>query len=376
MTDINTEHSAKNSRILIVDDSPKNVEILQNFLHKNGYQVLTAFDGVQAFEMCKVHLPDLILLDIIMPKMNGYETCASLKKEETTKDIPVIFLSSLTDINDLIQGFQYGAVDYITKPFNSHEILVRIKTQLDLKNSKETIQIQKKNYQQLVNVLCHDITNPFNTITTLVDFLKSNKNNINKMLETIEKAAQNGLGIINMVRENIAIEEGKRKLKLRSSNLRYLLNISIGLIRREFSKKNIKLNIEIDPDYYVLVENTSFVNSVLNNIFTNAIKFSTSGQNIDVTATEDGYWIYLKVQDQGIGIPPKLLDNLFDMTQQTHRAGTDGEPGTGFGMPLAYRFMQYYGGSIEVQSVDKRENPTEHGTTVILKLLKTEGAKQ
>ena len=148
MTEFSTTHLSKKSRILVVDDSPKNVEILQNFLLRHGYQVLTAFDGTQAFEICKRHLPDLVLLDIIMPKMNGYETCASLKKEESTKDIPVIFLSSLTDIDDLIQGFQFGAVDYITKPFNSHEILVRIKTHLDLKNSWETIQTQKKNYQQ------------------------------------------------------------------------------------------------------------------------------------------------------------------------------------------------------------------------------------
>jgi class 3 adenylate cyclase len=130
----------RESRILIVDDTPKNIQLLGTILRKEGYQINIAQNGLQALEVVGQMPPDLILLDVMMPELDGFETCRRLKGEPSTQDIPVIFLTAKVDMEDIVKGFELGAVDYVTKPFNSAELLSRVSTHLELKAAREKLE--------------------------------------------------------------------------------------------------------------------------------------------------------------------------------------------------------------------------------------------
>ena len=131
--------SDKKDLVLVVDDNPQNLQVLGPMLENKGYDVAFATSGEQALEFIDSETPDLVLLDIMMPGMDGYQVCKRLKKEKTTASIPVIFLTAKSDADDIVQGFEAGGVDYVTKPFNSAELLARVKTHLELKNAREEI---------------------------------------------------------------------------------------------------------------------------------------------------------------------------------------------------------------------------------------------
>ena len=362
-----------NARILIVDDTPQNTQVLGTILLKRGYRINVARNGRHALDVIEKVLPDIILLDVMMPELNGFETCKILKSSKKTKDIPIIFLTAKTDTEDIVQGFDLGAVDYVTKPFNSTELLMRVQTHLDLKFSKEIIAKVNKEQKELLHILCHDLANPFNAIISVLsiaeDYLKfdSYKNDL-------LRAAKSGTDIIKMVRDMRSVEE--KKLDLINTSLLYSITQSYFLLGSLFTKKNIELKINIEKDIEIMVESSSFINSVLNNIFTNAIKFSYPDSSIIVNAEKKGKYVYLSIKDFGIGMSEKMVKNIFSIAKNNSRPGTTGEKGTGFGMPIIKKFVNAYGGDVEVISKDKsdkddhniQDHIKDHGTIVKLKL--------
>ncbi|MBS3769456.1 MAG: response regulator, partial [Bacteroidales bacterium] len=143
------QDSKEESKILLIDDSVQNLKLLGNMLREKDYQIALARDGKEGLQLAKKIYPDLILLDIMMPDLDGYEVCKQLKEDEQTKDIPVIFLTAKTSNEDLVKGFQLGGVDYITKPFNREELFMRIKTHLDLKKAHDKISSQAETLREL-----------------------------------------------------------------------------------------------------------------------------------------------------------------------------------------------------------------------------------
>ena len=148
--DDNIEQNIKKPLILIADDTPKNLQILGNLLSNEGYEIAAAVDSLQTLEICKDIIPDLILLDIMMPNMDGYEICRLLKESSITSEIPVIFITGKTDNDDIVMGFDSGAIDYITKPYNSTELIVRVRTHIKLKQSMD---MQNKLISELQDAL-------------------------------------------------------------------------------------------------------------------------------------------------------------------------------------------------------------------------------
>ncbi|MEE4358588.1 MAG: hybrid sensor histidine kinase/response regulator [Desulfococcaceae bacterium] len=359
------EYQKKKARILIVDDTQGNIQILGTILLKEGYQVNVARNGVQAIDLVEKVVPDLILLDIMMPEMDGFETCRRLKSSPGTKNIPIVFLTARTETDDIVKGFELGAVDYITKPFNATELLVRVNTHLDLKFSKDIIEHVSNERKELLHVLCHDLSNTFHSLICLIRLLESYKN-FEELKAHLYSAAKNGVEIIQLVRDMRALED--HKIEVYDIPLRESIEKSHFLLSDRFSAKNIALKIQGGENIMVRAEKTSFVNSVLNNIFTNALKFSYRDSEILVDiSTKEGYAL-ISVRDFGIGIPEKILNNLFDLSKATSRPGTEGETGTGFGMPLIRKFVSAYGGEISISSRSQKEYPADHGTEVHLRL--------
>jgi CheY-like chemotaxis protein len=352
--------------ILVVDDNPRNLQLLGTILTENDYETAVFLSGAQALEFAQKELPDLILLDIMMPEMDGYEVCVRLKKEERTRDIPVIFLTAKKEPEDVVMGFDTGGADYVTKPFNQVELLARIQNQLEIKMGREIVVQQRNRNRELLHVLFHDLKNPLCHIVSVLDMINDDETLFEKMLPYLRISAANGLDIIKLVKEISILDEGKADLELASYRLIDLVEEAVSILYNQRSTKSIQFKIDIDSTLMVVVERTSFINSVLNNIFTNAIKFSFENSSVRVYARQDGDKIILTIRDEGIGMPAPILRDIFDINKATSRNGTAGEVGTGFGMPLVKKFLSAYGGDIEISSTEKTEQSGGHGTEIVL----------
>lgn len=359
-----TDDGKKNPLVMIVDDIPRNIQILGNILRENiKCDFSFAQNGRLALDIISRSAPDLILLDIMMPEMDGVELCEELKKNPATADIPVIFITARADSEDVVRGFEVGAVDYITKPFNPPELLARVRTQLAIREKNSIIMKQNVEFRELLHLLCHDLANPVSSILGLVNMLEDS-GPVRKLKPIMADAAGNALRLIDLVRKMRRLEDKSEELLLDYIPLSALVNESLCILEQQFAKKNISVDVNVPEGLMVKVEEVSFVNSVMNNVLSNAIKFSFKGSVISISASLEKGIAIIEICDSGIGMPEDVLKNIFSVSLSVSRAGTDGEIGTGFGMPLVKKFIEAYGGRLEVSSIEKNGESPGHGTTV------------
>ncbi len=228
----------------------------------------------------------------------------------------------------------------------------------------ERISSQRK---QLIHVLSHDLANPIGAIKNICELSAEEGENGNEAAEyrqMVQESVEHSIGILNLVRQMEALETGKMRLDLKEVNMRESIETSYTMLKERFRKKGIVLENNVPEDIVVCAEPYSFCNSVLNNLLSNAVKFSPRNGRITVAAERQGRRAEITVIDRGIGIPGETIGRLFDLTSATSRPGTEGEEGTGFGMPLVKSFVEHYGGKIEVESWEQAEGVENHGTTV------------
>ncbi|MEQ8167904.1 MAG: response regulator, partial [Candidatus Eremiobacterota bacterium] len=240
--------------ILIVDDTRVNLQLLGKILMKVNYELAIANSGYEALDMLREIKPDLILLDIMMPGIDGYDVCKTLKSSPETKDIPVIFLTARSEKEDIVTGFEMGAVDYVTKPFNSSELLARVKTHLELKHARDLLAKQNEKLKQLndlknefLGMAAHDLRNPIGSITTtlsyILEYIGSNLTEKQvKFLRNIEKAGKYMNVLLYDLLDLTAIESGKLTLKLMEEDYISFVKENIVLNQMLADKKAITID--------------------------------------------------------------------------------------------------------------------------------------
>lgn len=362
--------NSNNTSILIVDDTEPNVRLLAHVVKKEGYEAMAAFSGQDALSLLEKRKPDIILLDIMMPEMNGFEVCQKLKEHEDYKDIPVIFLSALSETDSKVQGFNVGGVDYITKPFQREEVLARIdlhvklrKLQEELSNKvtqlkqrEETLQKLNEEKDELMRIVGHDFRNPVTGIMGLASFLQQNVQSITSeqqedMLGIIKGSGQKLLELVNGLL-NKDEEARISELSLKKLDLKYLVEDMVDLHRPTAINKNIVIETEIDKLQPKTVDKHK-VEQILSNLVSNALKFSMEGGTVSIKLREvpgkkDAF--ELVVEDSGMGIPDDELEKLWNTDEKTIRFGTSGEQGSGMGLDLVNNFTRLHGGRVEVDS--------------------------
>lgn len=353
--------------LLIVDDNPNNIQLLKAILSLRGYQLLVAKNGIQALEYVKTVLPDLIIMDIMMPEMDGFEACQHLKGNPATQNIPIIFLTAKTHIDDIMKGFELGAVDYISKPFSTNELVARVEIHLKLKFSQDMVIKQRNELREMVQILCHDLSNPLGAVMTSFELSEFDPDYLNQNKNLIMSYITKQYEIIGMVRDLRAIAEKRSTLSLAPVDVLATMKDSLETLHFRLIDKHITTKLDIDEGLQIIAEKVSLVNSVFNNLLTNAIKFSYPDTTIFISAKRTGRLVEISITDKGIGIPENLLDKLFDIDRTTTRYGTQGEKSTGFGMPLVKKFITAYGATLDVISKDETIYPEDHGTTINLK---------
>ncbi len=354
----------KGSKVLIVDDTPRNIQILGSVLKEAGFSINIATNGREAIETAKKVIPDIILLDVMMPELDGFEACKILKSDEITQKIPIIFLTAKTEAKDILHGFDLGAADYVTKPFNSAELLARVKMHLEIQKSRVYIEKQNQDRQTLIKVLGHDLTNSLSGLRGIVEVYETVNaiEEVKELLPFFRTGVENSLQIVQMVRTMQQLDNETHEWILAHLRIKNAIDDTINILSKKYHEKNISVIADMNENDCVIAEKNSLTELVLLNVIDNCYKFSPIGGSFSIVGRsleEDYYEISFK--DHGIGIPPKILDHIFEYGLNKIRAGAQGEHGIGFGLILVKRFMsEIYGGRVEVQSkVADAESLTE-----------------
>ena len=359
MNDINPT-----SRILIVDDVQMNLDLMKEILSEKGYQIATAINGKSAIAKARAHKFDLILLDVVLPDIDGFEVCAHLKSISQTQDIPIIFLTAKREKDNIIKGFQLGAVDYIPKPFSKEELLARVnlhltlrKTQDELIRSKEWAEEAAKAKAIFLANISHEIRTPMNGIVGMIDILKHTDLTQEQLeyLEIIGISGENLLMIINDVLDFSKIEAGQITFEKIRFNLASEIDEVIKILRYKAVQKNIDLSFYIKQDVpEIMVGDPLRLKQVLINLCNNSLKFTSEGYvkiNVSlIDINESIVKLNFEVQDTGIGISSENQSKLFKSFAQADASTTRKFGGTGLGLAISKNLVQLMNGSIGITS--------------------------
>ncbi|PIE35148.1 hybrid sensor histidine kinase/response regulator [candidate division KSB3 bacterium] len=340
--------------ILMVDDTPKNLQILGNILKTAGYHFTPASSGAQALKIVEKRHPHVILLDIMMPGMDGFEVCTRLKASSETREIPVIFLTAKTDVEDITKGFELGAVDYVTKPFRKKELLARIRTQLALQQSQEKLRELNATKDKFFSIISHDLRGPFNGFLGLTDIMiehleEFEADKLRDMLTKQKKSAQALLALLENLLTWSRIQRGVMKIAPTLLSLDDIIRSNLFLFTLTADQKQITITNRVPQETLVYADH-NVVNTVIRNLLSNALKFTSAGGTIDISAIPKAEYVTVAVSDTGIGMSPEILSTLFRIDVRHSQIGTAGERGTGLGMILCKELLEKNGGTFEVES--------------------------
>jgi CheY-like chemotaxis protein len=353
--------------LLLVDDTPANIDVLVGILQAD-YILKIATRGAKALKICEGdERIDLILLDVMMPEMDGFTVCRTLRATPATKHIPIIFLTARTEVEDIVQAFEIGANDYVAKPFRPPELLARVRTHLLLQDQQREINAKNEELKALLQLVGHDVANQFTVLSMSLELAaRYPAAGLAKFFPRMQAAVRNGIGLTDLIRELRTAED--KALELTPVPLKAAVAEALLLADDRMRAKELTVDCDV-PDIAVLAERFSLTNSVLGNLLTNAAKFSHRGATIHLTATVHDDRVTLSVRDRGVGIAPDRLEHLFDVNRSRSLPGTEGERGTGFGMPLLHRLVHKYGGTVQVTSRELASHPADHGTEFTIDLL-------
>mgnify|MGYP001081107135 CR=1 FL=1 len=350
--------------VLVVDDTPANLKLLVEMLSRDGYKARLARNGQAALAAARARVPDLILLDISMPGMDGFQVCEALKDDPDTREVPVIFISALSDTLDKVRAFSAGGVDYITKPFQWEEVAARVRTHLELKRAREALGVSNAELNnvnghltRLIAVLAHDLRNPLsgfmNYPAELLDGLEDGDLSHEQLAATLEQMETEARAVYQLLEDLLTWGQSQLRQDTfapESLELRHTVAVTLDTAVPLARRKRLTLGNAV-PEHHLVHADRAMLTAVIRNLVGNAIKFTPAGGIIVVEATtpEPG-WVEITVQDTGQGLSAERRDRLFAEPAST--PGTAQERGRGIGLVLCREFVERHGGEIRVDSTE------------------------
>lgn len=347
-------HTQNTISILIVDDTAINIKYLGSLLSEQKYDVEFALSAREALEWVQKKSFDLILLDVMMPEMDGYTLCSRLKEIDEVNEVPIIFITAKISKEDIIKGLSLGAVDYIAKPFNREELLLRVKTHITIQLQKKELQNLNSTKDKFFSIIAHDLINPFNALLSFSELLEESLNNENieesKIYQKyIQDASNNGYDLLVNLLDWARLQLGRIEFKPELINLNEIVIQSIELVNQSALPKKIKLEYQLHNIKEIHADK-NMLSTILRNLLSNAVKFTNNNGKIEVIVCEDSTKFTFEIKDNGVGIKPENVKKLFKSNTFLTTAGTNHEKGSGLGLTLCLDFIQNHGGSIWVNS--------------------------
>lgn len=352
--------SSKRATILVADDQYHNLQLIAALL-KPHYNLLIADCGEKALEIANVKKPDLILLDVMMPDLSGFDVCRKLKENPETVDIPVIFLTAKNKTEDLVEAFEVGCADFLTKPINKPEVYSRIKTHLDLKLSKDQIKnkniVLEKNNQdkaRLLSIIAHDLKSPFSVILGYTELLTNPQVTLSaekqaKIMSSLHNTATGAYEILSDLLQWSRLHMDRCPFSKEPVRIRRIITDVFDTLRTLLEAKTIKYILKCDESIIFSLDK-NMIKTILRNLISNSLKFTPKYGEISVNvAVEKGNLIF-SVKDSGIGMDNDTLSKIFKVEEKTSSTGTEGEKGTGLGLILCKDFIELHNGRLTIDS--------------------------
>ncbi len=367
MNEFPFEYPKSLPEIMVVDDTPANLNLLNDMLTGRGFKVRPVPDGKLAIQAVHNKKPDLILLDINMPGMNGYEVCEYLKSNPDLKNIPVLFISALDDSSDKVKAFAVGGVDYVTKPFHFDEVEARIKTHLRLRQLQ--IELEEKNNQiqenfnrlkrleelqdNLTHMIIHDMRSPLMAITLSLELMELNShNNLNeddlKLVYTAQKSGATLLNMVNSLLDVSRLEQGQMPLEFVDIDIDDLIQSAVDTLG--LLTNHVSLSFQKQPNPLIVNCDSSIVTRIITNLLGNALKFSPENGKISIVIEKYQSELKLSISDNGIGIPSEYHKRIFEKFGQVETQQQFKSISSGLGLTFCKLAVEAFGGKIDIES--------------------------
>ncbi len=360
-------------KILIVDDSEANTVLAQRILRAQGYDADTAMSGQEGLDKLRKESYALLLLDIEMPGMNGFDVMSVIKKDNAFRNIGVIYLSAITAKDTIIQGYETGAIDYITKPFEKRELIARVATHLRLlRQNRELLQLNNIK-DKLFSIISHDLKNSFQGVLGLTELTAEiadtlSREEIYHKLQLMREGASRTNILLKSLLEWSRLQSGSIVVRYKTLRPAIIADNAIELYKQVSLEKNIHVQNRVSGDFAAEAD-ADLVFSILRNLVNNAIKYSHPGGAITISGSQQNGYIEIRVQDTGVGMSIEKAASLFSASGQASTEGTAGEKGTGLGLTLVKEFAEIQGGTIRVES------ELGKGSTFIFTLLESKNTE-
>ena len=355
---MNMEINPSEYKILIVDDVMSNVLLLKVLLTNEKFAIATASNGRQALEQVEKENPDLVLLDVMMPDMSGFEVAQHLKSNPNIADIPIIFLTALNSTADIVKGFQVGANDFISKPFNKEELIIRVTHQISLVAAKRLILSKTEELQRtiagrdkLYSVIAHDLRSPMGSIKMVLNMLILNLPSekigaeMYELLTMANQTTEDVFSLLDNLLKWTKSQIGKLNVVYQDVDLVEVTDGVIEIFSMVASLKKIRIH-EMKPEKMMVNADIDMLKTVVRNLLSNAIKFSKENSEVLVKMEEVDGMAVVSVQDYGCGISEEGQKKLLHTDTHFSTFGTNNEEGSGLGLLLCKDFVVKNGGKL------------------------------
>jgi len=345
----------KGRSILVVDDDRVNLKIIGGILRHEGYEITEAASGEQALEVYAEFRPNLVLLDVVMPGIDGFATCRTLKKTYGETCAPVIFITARNKADDIVMGFDAGGVDYLTKPFRPKEVLARIRTHLSNQLLLEQLSKANAAKDRFLGMCAHDLRNPLSSIRGLAELMSENAigpltGEQREIVHTIHSASQSMLQLVNELLDVATIEAGHLKLAKEPTRIADIVVRAVHLSNIEAAKKSTRIELVNRTKNPMIDVDRIKIRQVVDNIINNAVKYSPRGSLITVKIHADDASSGFSVSDNGPGIPDNERHKLFKDYGRLSAQPTGGEKSTGLGLAICRKIVEAHRGTISVEN--------------------------
>lgn len=357
------------AKILVVDDQEANVRVLGEMLSQQGYEIISATTGEKALAILSARRADLILLDALMPVMDGFEVCGKIRMRPELFDIPVVFLSAADDKAFIVRALEAGAVDYVTKPFNQAELISRVRTHLALKQARDRLARLAEDKDELLGILAHDLRNHLGGMQMSAQLLHDraaelSDGRLTRMSANILDASNQ---MYSYVREFLANAAADREaaMKLEPVSISSAASSAIQRYAEAAKRKALVFHEDLPGEALMAIAHQGALDQVIDNLVSNAVKFSPTDRAIWVTVSPAGQsWVEFRIRDEGPGCTEEDLAQMFRRYRRLSARPTAGEPSTGLGLSIAKKHVDAMAGILRCES------PAGQGATFILRLPK------
>jgi two-component system, sensor histidine kinase and response regulator len=341
--------------LLVIDDQEVNIQVVGAVLGKLGFEILPATSGAQALKRLAVRRPDLILLDLLMPDMDGFEVCRLIRENPHWIEIPIIFLSSADDKELIVRAFESGGVDYITKPFNHAELISRVRTHVALKAARDELKQLAEDKDELLGVLTHDLKNHLGGMDMSAQMLRDRTEarsdpKLRLMAENISHSSSQMLAFVKEFLANASADHGL-SIKPEPVSLKEAAARAVQQHQEAAQRKQLVIQTLLEGNGALVQADAAALNQVLDNLLSNAIKFSAPGKQIRVAVLPPGpRYVECRIQDEGPGFTPLDKALMFRRYSRLSARPTGGEPSTGLGLSIVKKLVLAMNGELACDS--------------------------